>query len=1334
MYLDDVTVTNPTAALTLSSTVRVADSDVLTGSASNIARTEGQSFSGTLATFTDSYTHTTAANLNATINWGDGTSSTGTVTGSNGSFTVAGSHTYLDEGTFTTTVTLRESAPGTAVGIAHSTATIAEADALSVTSTNPVAATEGLTFSGVLATFADSYTIQTASGLSATITWGDGTSSTGTVAGSGGAFTVSGTHKYADEGTFTVTVTLRDKSPSTVTATATTSATVAEADALSVTGANAVTTTEGQTFSGALATFADTFTGQTTGGLSTTINWGDGTSSGGTIAGGNGMFTVSGSHKYTDEGTFTVTVTLRDRVPSTVSATATTTASVTEGDVLTGSGKTIAATEAAAFSGAVATFADTDTSTPAGGFTATISWGDGTSSAGTITGSAGSFTVSGSHTYAEEGTYTLHVTLTDKAPGTATATVTGTANVAEAPLSGTITAAPAEGNFSGQVATFTDPDHHDTVSDYSAVIHWGDGTTSAGTIAATSTPGLFAVNGSHSYTDEGTFTISVTINHPVILVPNGGFETGTFSSWTVGGNNPTPVVSTVAAHSGTHSALLGTTGTFGTEPTGDSWIKQTIVVPTGSSTLSFWYKPSTTDSITFDWQEAQIQNTSGNLLAQVFKVCENDQVWKQVTFDLSPYAGRTVVLYFNVHQDGYGDLTSMYLDDVALSRPALSLSKAVSVREGDVLTGHAVTIASPIVGLPFTGTVATFTNTLASSPSGDFSAVINWGDGTATSAGTVSGGGGTFSVSGSHTYATTGSFTVTVTLTDDAPGTATAAATSTATVSPHTEPANVLVNNRAEDTQFPGQNTQSETTLLLGANNSVIVGFNDSGQYDSSANGHFTGYSVSGNGGTTFTDKGTLPASTDGDVGDPVLARDTVTGRIYYATLDLASADGTASPGIYVFRSDDNGNTFQTPVKAGAGFETDPSSFYDKDWITVDNAPATGQGTVYLVFRDFGVNFNGIFLTRSTDHGSTWSTPIEIADAGSGNVQGAYVVTGPDHAVYVSWLDETGTQDAIKVRQSTDLGVTFAAPVTVAMQNTPGAGNNGDLGLTDSNGNYFRSNTFPQAVVNSVTGAIYVVYDDKGLLANDKADVFFTQSTNGGQTWSAPIRVNDDATSNDQWQPAIAVTPDGTHVGIFWYDRRLDPADNLIDRYGVVGTVGSNGAITFGGNFRISDASFPPVFGNDPVVNPSYMGDYDQAVADNSNFYLSWGDNRLGDADVRFAKVPVAGLGTSGNGSSALQQASAAWSQSVAQLLAAFFPATKGSIYAAEAFLADSLQSGWTPADSTYLTGLLTDSNAPGSGKTGNPPKDTGDDGEHEGHDFADPGWMTDLGGGKTKS
>ena len=56
------------------------------------------------------------------------------------------------------------------------------------------------------------------------------------------------------------------------------------------------------------------------------------------------------------------------------------------------------------------------------------------------------------------------------------------------------------------------------------------------------------------------------------------------------------------------------------------------------------------------------------MLAQIFKVASNTQTWTQVTFDLTPYKGQTIQIYFNAHDDGYGDLTYMYLDDVSITK------------------------------------------------------------------------------------------------------------------------------------------------------------------------------------------------------------------------------------------------------------------------------------------------------------------------------------------------------------------------------------------------------------------------------------------------------------------------------------------------------------------------------------------------------------------------------------------------------------------------------------------------------------------------------------------
>jgi uncharacterized protein (TIGR03118 family) len=181
------------------------------------------------------------------------------------------------------------------------------------------------------------------------------------------------------------------------------------------------------------------------------------------------------------------------------------------GTVIFPTATTIRPTEGAAFSGAVAAFAD---SNGTGTYSATINWGDSTTTAGTVTSTgAGGLLVTGTHTYAEENAAALPVTvtLTDTADVT-TAMANSTVLVADAPLTGTpVTFAPTTGTpFTGSVATFTDADPAGTASDYTATINWGDGSpTSAGVISGT---GPFTVTGTHTYFVAGTKTVTVTIN------------------------------------------------------------------------------------------------------------------------------------------------------------------------------------------------------------------------------------------------------------------------------------------------------------------------------------------------------------------------------------------------------------------------------------------------------------------------------------------------------------------------------------------------------------------------------------------------------------------------------------------------------------------------------------------------------------------------------------------------------------------------------------------------------------------------------------------------------
>jgi hypothetical protein len=413
----------------------------------------------------------------------------------------------------------------------------------------------------------------------------------------------------------------------------------------------------------------------------------------------------------------------------------------------------------------------------------------------------------------------------------------------------------------------------------------------------------------------------------------------------------------------------------------------------------------------------------------------------------------------------------------------------------------------------------------------------------------------------------------------------------------------------------------------------------------------FTGWSTSDDGGNSFTDRGALPPSSSlGNNGRPVLQYDSLRSTVI---LQEQSGDNGGIHNLRVYRSTNNGVSWLSPVNSTPAL---PYEQVGQDWFAVDNFAGTdhGQGNIYQAFQSVVGTFKdkGVWANRSTDGGATWTNNVALATISrfAGRTpftvrsQGPSIVVGPNpngnHPVYVFWYDtNAGYSDTprLLMKKSTDLGVSYgpAVLVTAYFGGTVGTTTVGDLGLTVSSTDtsVFATDSFPRAAVNPVTGSIYVVYADKDG-DNDKASIFFAQSNDGGATWGVTRqRLNDDATNADQWAPSLAVTPDGTEVGVFWYDRRNDSANSLIDRYGVIGSVNTaNNAVAFGANFRVTDVSFPALGDSDVVFGfPGVprMSAYDQTVADNTAFYTVWGDNRDDrnpsntgkNANVRFSAV-----------------------------------------------------------------------------------------------------------------
>jgi hypothetical protein len=176
--------------------------------------------------------------------------------------------------------------------------------------------------------------------------------------------------------------------------------------ASSLAGGDTIFETEGQAFTSRTVDFSPSCTPG-----SPTINWGDGTSSLGTVSGGS----VSGSHTYLEEGTYSGTVHLTGPNCGVNGTNDALTADVSDATLTAGPTGSVNATATVAFNGPIATFSDADPGGASGDYAATINWGDGTSSAGSISGpSGGSFTVNGSHTYATSGSFFISITGTDQ--------------------------------------------------------------------------------------------------------------------------------------------------------------------------------------------------------------------------------------------------------------------------------------------------------------------------------------------------------------------------------------------------------------------------------------------------------------------------------------------------------------------------------------------------------------------------------------------------------------------------------------------------------------------------------------------------------------------------------------------------------------------------------------------------------------------------------------------------------------------------------------------------------------------------------------------------------
>ena len=440
--------------------------------------------------------------------------------------------------------------------------------------------------------------------------------------------------------------------------------------------------------------------------------------------------------------------------------------------------------------------------------------------------------------------------------------------------------------------------------------------------------------------------------------------------------------------------------------------------------------------------------------------------------------------------------------------------------------------------------------------------------------------------------------------------------------------------------------TQSQTaTAWCGSN--VVMAFNDSGaEVTTMVSGRgvsMDGYALSSNRGATFTYMGSPSTPSDPNTfmsGDPVAAcADAAT--FYYVSDFLDGTNGIS--GVSLSISTDGGKSFAVPVPIAN--KPSNSHIVDGAWIAVDhNAP----GRLYVTYTD--LDFSGttcgaesgsavpryaIETVSSADGGATWSvTPTMVAQVCADSahpfafVAGSRVAVGPGGEVYVAWELFGNTNGlggrAIEISKSTDQAQSFpVSPVTVAIIGC--AGDCADWqGLA-------HSNEFPSLAVGKGvhSGTVYLAWNDGNRQAPDTltttgfynfTDIMFSQSGDSGATWSFPVRVNNNLEGGsvpltDQFEPALASDRTG-RIAICFYDRRNDPANFRIDRYCASSHNGTNWT-----NIRITLMSFPTIVGQDVLMAPDYMGDYDTLASDtldlHSGFLGGFAANHSGNPIVR---------------------------------------------------------------------------------------------------------------------
>lgn len=294
--------------------------------------------------------------------------------------------------------------------------------------------------------------------------------------------------------------------------------------------------------------------------------------------------------------------------------------------------------------------------------------------------------------------------------------------------------------------------------------------------------------------------------------------------------------------------------------------------------------------------------------------------------------------------------------------------------------------------------------------------------------------------------------------------------------------------------------------------------------------------------------------------------------------------------GIYVRRSLDGGATWETQDVA-ATEQPDQSTvpWEDKPYIVADTGRGPYAGNLYIGWTRWTLTDSEMLFVRSTDHGKTWSKPIEIDNSpglprdDNGAIEGFAGAVGPDGALYAVWTDG----NHVVFTTSHDGGRTFSrtrniidtAPTMFTIQAVARANGFAEIAIDPRGG--------PKG------GPLYLTWSD---YRNGDVDVFCSTSADHGKTWSPARRVNDDPIHNgaDQFFQWMAVDPTDGSAYVLFYDRRGDPKNH---QQIVVLARSTDGGRSFQ-NYAWTDQPFD--------AQGVFMGDYTGLTALNGRVYGVW--------------------------------------------------------------------------------------------------------------------------------